>query len=142
MKILIKVFAIVLLIACASCDKQGSKSKSDEYRVTETSTLYQFDGGVVSSKMQSKKDGKTIYSMNIKINGLSEYTQVTKNEYDSFDLGDTIKIEEKDIPSVDEDTTAITEINECGYKIVTIGGENYLVIKLQDNVSINNTIFK
>ena len=85
--------------------------------------------------MRSKEDGKFIYSTDIKCDGNRKNVKITKSEYKCFNIGDTIKaIKENPIDEIEKP-------NDCtnGYKIVTIGGENYLVIKLQNNIIINDT---
>ena len=127
--------AISLLFSCNRNDYEQGYSA-----ITEESNLYKYDGGVIVGKMSSKESGGLVYSVNISYNGKNEVVAVTKDEYELFGLCDTVRVAK---PKVEEEFESIEPVvSDYGYKIVTIGGENYLVIKLRDNVSINDTIFK
>lgn len=125
--------ALVAFFILQGCGDKGETA----FRITETSTLYELDGGTVISKMQSKEDGGMVYSMDVALNGKREIVKITKDEYNSFELGDTIKVIKEDVLN-DTNTIDNPPVNG-GYKIVTIGGENYLLIKLNGNISINDT---
>lgn len=136
MKNVIKIFVLILIVAAGLCGCNRDEAKYTE--ITDTSNLYQFDGATVVSKMRSNENGNHVYAMDVKYNGKTEYVFVTKDEYDSFELDDTIKVVKNENILFEEANNGNTETTN-GYKIVTIGGENYLVIKLESNISVNDT---
>lgn len=134
---IVKVLFLALAMSIIACTNQSCNEKQTPISITETSKLYDLDGGIVIAKMQSMEGDGTVYAMDVKYNGKNEHVRITKDEYDSFGLDDTIKI----VKEVTDDAIRLTDTQnfDGGYKIVTVGGENYLVIKLNGNISINDT---
>ena len=129
----IYLFLIAILIAFTSCDdKETIKNPAQKHDLSE------YCGFEVRSKMSDGSNRSTHYYLSLHSKDTTIYNvSVSKKVYNQYGLGDTIECEnENDINSL---SISNTQPTDGGYKIVTIGGENYLVIKLENNIRINDT---
>jgi uncharacterized lipoprotein YehR (DUF1307 family) len=142
MKRALKLFVVAFFSVLIFCSTGCNGEKVEKTGITETSNLYGFEGGIVKSKMQSKQAEGTEYSFNIKYGGEVVYVPVTKSEYNSFDINDTIKVIKKQEPSKKEEPVEkkLKDIDGPGYKIVLIDGNYYLVIKLENGLFLNDSL--
>ena len=120
----------IILMVVASCSEEPVNAPSKK------SDLSEYCGYEVRAKMSDGSGKKTNYYFCLHSSDTTLYNvSVSKKLYSKFELGDIIECE-------DGADVAAPELQapENGYKIVTIGGDNYLVIKLEKNISINDTL--
>lgn len=128
----IYLFLIAILIALTSCNDDVVTNPAQKV------SIYEYCGYELRAKMCDGSSKNTHYYFCLQNADTTIYNvSVSKKVYFTYNLGDTIECEEEN--DIDDLSISNTQQTDGGYKIVTIGGENYLVIKLENNIRINDT---
>lgn len=126
----------VILIAFSSCDRDEAITSPEQ-----KNDLSEYCGCEVRSKMSDGSAKNTHYYLSLQNADTTFYNvAVSKKLFNQYDLGSIIECEEEEVNVTD--FNAANAKTEGGYKVVNINGKNYLVIELEDNISINDTLQK
>ena len=121
----------VVLIAFSSCDRDEAITSPEQ-----KNDLSEYCGCEVRSKMSDVSARHTHYYLSLKNADTTFYNVVvSKKLFNQYDIGNIIECEEENNDKVNISNAP----TDGGYKIVMIGGENYMVIKLDSNISVNDT---
>lgn len=119
-----KLFNILIcglfFLTFASC---GNYSK-DNFEITESSALYNYNGYVVNAKTKSINSLGDEFYLELKFEDDRQKVLVTKKEFSMLNLRDTIKVYNKQGFIVKPDTSSFFQ-----YKIVKIGNYDYIITK-------------
>ena len=132
----IYLFLIAILIALTSCNDDVVTNPAQKV------SIYEYCGYELRAKMCDGSSKNTHYYFCLQNADTTIYNvSVSKKVYFTYNLGDTIECEEEN--DINGANSKIEEAKSLdgGYKVVTIGGEKYLVIKIEDNIIINDTLF-
>lgn len=124
----------VVLIAFSSCDRDEEITNPEQ-----KNDLSEYCGCEVRSKMSDVSEKTTNYYLSLQNADTTFYNVVvSKKLFNQYDLGSIIECEEEEVNVTDFNTANAK--TEGGYKVVNINGKNYLVIELEDNISVNDTV--
>lgn len=121
----------VILVAFSSCGNDDVVTNPAQIHY-----LSEYCGFEVRSKMTDGSTKNIHYYLSLYSQDTTYYNvSVSKNVYNQYGIGDIIECEEENNGKVNISNAP----TDGGYKIVMIGGENYMVIKLDSNISVNDT---
>ena len=130
----IYLFLIAILFAFTSCNNDDVVTNP-----AQKTSLSEYCGYEIRAKMSDGSSKSTHYYFCLNNEDTTLYNvSVSKKVYLKYNIGDTIECEKNE--GNKNDSTIITSNSpDGGYKIVTIGGEKYMVIKIEskDTTLIN-----